>query len=523
MNKDRFNEVRTFPEELVGWVQKIEKIASAHGLTYFPVIFEMADWDVIYQIASRGGFLTRYPHWSFGQSYDHMRKQYQFQTMKISEMVINTDPVYAYLMTSNSLVDQKMVIAHVYGHADFFLNNVWFSKTDRKMLNTMGNHATIINSYIDKYGEREVENFLDLALSIEDQIDKHSILIKRKKKEIKSSFLKKDLTEEINDGSQKVELDYESAYMDQFVNPKELMDEQKEAYKKKKEIDDQYDIHLPEKDLLYFLILKAPLKAWQKHILSIIREEGYYFAPQGMTKIMNEGWASYWHSTMMTDPRIMNNAEIVEYAKHHCGTMGSSKALNPYKLGLEIFKDIEDRWNKGKFGKEWEECDDIYEKEKWDKKLGLGKQKIFEVRENYNDVMFIDEFLTKELVEKLNLFSFETETNSEAKIYKISNRQYEEIKNKLLFQLTNHGRPRIEITDYSTDKYGSLILQHKTDHQLTLDQEDTKTIVANIQKLWKKPVKLKSFTGHHKVTYENDGGQTVVKVFDDYDEYSEMD
>ena len=123
-----------------------------------------------------------------------------------------------------------------------------------------------------------------------------------------------------------------------------------------------------------------------------------------MTKIMNEGWASYWHSKIMTE-KALTDAEVISFADHHAGVVATSPGqLNPYKLGLELLRDIEDRWNKGKFGKAYEECDDIHAKRNWDQQLGLGTQKLFEVRQLYNDVTFIDEFLTPEFAEQQKLF-----------------------------------------------------------------------------------------------------------------------
>ena len=156
--------------------------------------------------------------------------------------------------------------------------------------------------------------------------------------------------------------------------------------------------------MLLFLLEHAPLKDWQRDVLAIIRDEAYYFAPQGQTKIMNEGWASYWHSTIMTRHGL-TDAEVIDYADHHSGTMATSPhRLNPYKLGIELFRDIEERWNKGHFGPEYEACDDLHVKENWDKQLGLGREKIFEVRRIYNDVTFIDAFLTPEFCIKHKLF-----------------------------------------------------------------------------------------------------------------------
>ena len=141
-------------------------------------------------------------------------------------------------------------------------------------------------------------------------------------------------------------------------------------------------------------------------MLSIIRDEAYYFVPQAQTKIMNEGWASYWHSTIMTR-RALKDDEIIDYADRHSGTMGTRPgALNPYKLGIELWRDIEERWNKGRFGKEWDECDDLRARSSWDKKLGAGREKIFEVRKHYNDITFIDTFLTAEFALEQKLFVY---------------------------------------------------------------------------------------------------------------------
>ena len=150
----------------------------------------------------------------------------------------------------------------------------------------------------------------------------------------------------------------------------------------------------PRRDVLGFIMEHAPLENWERDVVSMIREEAYYFLPQMQTKVMNEGWASYWHSNIMTR-HVLSDAEVVDYADHHSGTMATQPGgLNPYKLGLELFHDIERRWNKGQFGAEWDNCPRLDEKEAWDRQLGLGRERIFEVRKLYNDVNFIDEVVT---------------------------------------------------------------------------------------------------------------------------------
>src|SRR5690606_15356828 len=145
-----------------------EKYALDYGLDFYTTIFEILDYDELNQVASYGGFPTRYPHWSFGMEYERLSKSYSYGLSKIYEMVINNDPVIAYLLRSNSTMDQKLVMAHVYGHADFFKNNFYFSHTPRKALDMMANHAVQIRRSVEDMGPEVVENFLDVCLSIDN-------------------------------------------------------------------------------------------------------------------------------------------------------------------------------------------------------------------------------------------------------------------------------------------------------------------------------------------------------------------
>ena len=168
-------------EDLQGWKGKIEKYAREYGLDFFELNFEVIDYRQLNEVASYGGFPVRYPHWTHGMSFDQLSKGYTYGLSKIYEMVINNDPCYAYLMKENHLVDQKLVMCHVYGHCDFFKNNVWFSRTDRQMIDTMANHASRIRRYIGRYGLEEVEEFLDRCVSLERLIDVHSAFLSKKR------------------------------------------------------------------------------------------------------------------------------------------------------------------------------------------------------------------------------------------------------------------------------------------------------------------------------------------------------
>jgi len=237
------------------------------------------------------------------------------------------------------------------------------------------------------------------------------------------------------------------------------------------------------------LLNYAPLKRWQHTILEIVRDEAYYFAPQGMTKIINEGWASYWHSQIMTQ-KVLNDSEIISFADQHAGVVSTSPGrLNPYKMGLELLRDIEERWNKGKFGKEYEECDDIQAKRSWDKQLGLGREKVFEVRKLHNDVTFIDTFLTPEFVVEHKLFNFEH--NPASNYYEIVSREFKQVKEKLLFQLTNFGQPFIQIEDGNYKNRGELYLRHDYSG-VGLKMDYAFDTLRNLHTLWARPVHLET-------------------------------
>ena len=247
--------------------------------------------------------------------------------------------------------------------------------------------------------------------------------------------------------------------MDSFVNPPAFLKEQQQQKEAEKQKAKQFP-EQPERDVLLFLLEHAPFQPWQRDVLGIVREEAYYFAPQGQTKIMNEGWASYWHSTIMTT-RTLHPSELVDYADHHSGTMATQPGrLNPYKLGIELFRDIEERWNKGQFGTEYEECDNYETRRRWDKQLGLGRQKIFEVRRFHSDVTFIDTFLTPDFCRRHKLFSFKH--NDQNETYEIESREFKKIKERLLFSLTNFGQPIIRVKDGNYRNRGELYLATST-------------------------------------------------------------
>ncbi len=499
------------PPHLRSLKGEIEEYARGYGLDFYETIFEVIDADDLNEIAAYGGFPTRYPHWSFGMSYEELRRGYDYGLSKIYEMVINNDPCYAYLMRSNHVVDQKLVMAHVYGHCDFFKNNAFFGHTNRKMMDEMANHGARIRSYVEKHGEDDVEGFLDRCMSIDDLIDIHSTAIRRREESSRYDFS----AEKEGQDDVKATRFKSKDYMSDYINPPERLKAEEDERRKAREQTARNFPEHPEKDVLLFLIEHAPLKAWQRDVLSIVRDEAYYFTPQGMTKVLNEGWASFWHSTIMTQ-KAMLPSEVVDYADHHSGTMAMSRTrLNPYKLGIELLRDVEHRWNTGRFGKEYDECDDLDQRRAWDKQLGLGRQKIFEVRRVHNDITFIDTFLTPEFCVQHNLFSYAYQ--EQAGQYYIESREFQKIKQRLLFSLTNFGKPWIYVVDGNHRNRGELLLKHHhTGVELRLDQ--AADALANIQFIWGRPVHLTTLVDGKPTTLSFDGTDHAIRTGGETDE-----
>ncbi|MBP1730118.1 MAG: hypothetical protein H6Q55_547 [Deltaproteobacteria bacterium] len=529
-----------FPTELKELKYEIAEYAQEYGLSFFPVIFEILDYQEISEVAAYAGFPHRYAHWGFGMRYEELSKSYAYGLSKIYEMVINNDPCYAYLLKCNDLVDQKLVMAHVYAHCDFFKNNLYFEHTNRKMIDEMANHATRIGRYIDRFGHEAVEAFIDCCQSLENLIDPHAPFMKRHDDAHGSEWIhsvhassgtqdaavtgsqhqcshrhgsagcascggngskENDLFADEDDERVTPRRLRSKSYMDSYVNPPDFIRARAEDLRAKAREKKRFP-EAPEADVLLFLIENAPLKNWQRDILSLIREEAYYFLPQMQTKIMNEGWATYWHSHIMTE-KVLKDGEVIDYADHHSGTLGGSRLhLNPYKLGVELFRDIEERWDRGQFGKEYTECDDLKAREKWDKKLGLGRQKIFEVRRLYNDLTFLDTFLTEDFCRTRKLFVYAKE--QARNVWVIENREFQNIKKALLDGLTNCGQPIIRVTDGNFNNRGELLLSHEHEGR-DLKFTFASDTLANLHRLWKRPVHMETCREGRKERLTYDG------------------
>lgn len=457
--------------ELEEAITDITEIAGRFGLDFYPMRYEICPADIIYTFGAYG-MPTRFSHWSFGKTFNRMKMQYDLGLSKIYELVINSNPCYAFLLDGNSLIQNKLIVAHVLAHCDFFKNNARFSASNRNMVESMSAAAERISQYEIEYGAAEVERFLDAAIAIQEHVD--PVIHKPfglDQKHSKDSLHKRDKTKERGDNRPASPYDDLWALESYETQEKEKL-EAKEASEPRR-----FPVHA-EKDVVWFIQQFSPvLEDWQRDVLSIIREEMLYFWPQIETKIMNEGWASYWHQRIMRELPLTSE-ETIEYAKLNSAVVQPSRhSLNPYYLGLKIFEDIEKRF---------------------------GKEHIFEVRELDSDASFLRNYLTKELTEELDLYIFEKKGQE----WKVTDKGWENIRDQMVFSRVNGGFPYLEVTDGDYQRSGELYVTHQYEGT-ELDQKYVERTLPYVVQLWGKPVHLESFVDDKKTLFTCDGKKTT--------------
>ena len=293
----------------------------------FPIHFELVPATIMYEFGAYG-LPGRFSHWTHGEAYHQMKTMYDYGLCKIYELVINTNPAYAFLMESNSLIQNKLVVAHVLGHSDFFKNNVYFEHTNRADgRDASASTRSDPRATSSSTAREEVEKFLDAVLSIQEHIDPNlRVLRKPGRAETRARAA---ATARPPTAVRRPAGDLgEARSRTPRPAPRKFPPE-------------------PEKDLLLFLAEHAPeLEDGSATSSQIVRAEMLYFLPQMQTKIMNEGWASLWHARIMRELDLTRE-EYIEFARLHAGVLSPSPRgrINPYYVGFKIFEDIERRWN----------------------------------------------------------------------------------------------------------------------------------------------------------------------------------
>lgn len=430
-------------KDLEMWNEKIEAIVNEVGLNYYPQEFEIISYNDMLAYEVYVGMPSRYPHWSFGKAYERLKTLYKYNLTGLPyEMVINSDPCMAYLMKDNTLLLQILTIAHVYGHNDFFKNNRLFKvgTNAEYTLQDFKNHGKIIRSYINdpSIGYESVEKLLNGAHGIKLQTSR---VVGEKR--ISDEEVKKKMLE-----------DYKKKNTNYSIIKPYVKEKPPEV--------DKIPLN-PEDDVLYFISHYGDLEEWEQNILEIVRKETRYFIPQIETKIMNEGWASYWHYNILKKLDLEPSLHLEFIKRHNDVITPMLGRINPYFMGFKIYEDLVEKY---------------------------GIEKIFEVRALERDESFIRKYLTKELCEELNLFEY-VKRNTNYEITEVSDDEgWKKIRNTLSSSCGMGMIPHIRVIDMSkSDK--TLTLEHVYDgRELQLDY--TKETLKYIVDLWKHKVCLKT-------------------------------
>ncbi|SRR5579875_562524 len=442
-------------------IEEIWDIAQRMGIDPYPVHFELVPSTIMYEFGAYG-LPGRFSHWSRGKAYYRMKTEYDYGLSKIYELVVNTNPSYAFLMEQNDLLQNEVVVAHVLGHCDFFKHNVYFRSTPGNMIDKVSVNADRIRKYEYDHGTDEVERFLDAVLAIEEHVDPNTFI----KRETDA-----EREERLRAGEQPQQRS--SEYDDLWGLEKRGQQEEDERPRPRRRFPPE-----PEKDLLLFMAEHAPaLEPWQRDILLIVREEMLYFLPQARTKVINEGHASYWHSRIIREMNL-TDAEFTAFAQMHAGVLAPQRMrINPYHLGYSILEDIERRW------------DNPTEEEiaKFGRQPGQGRAKLMEVRETESDISLLRNYLTKELVEDLDLYLYQKDGDE----WVIVEKNWEKVRDGIIASMTNFGAPYITIEDADFNGNTELLLRHHYEGQ-PLDLPYAEKTLEYVYHIWGRPVHIET-------------------------------
>jgi stage V sporulation protein R len=426
---------------LTEWDEKICKVADKFGLDGFPISYEVCDYYDMIGNMSYHGMPTHYHHWSYGKAFERTHLLYNTGLTGLPyELIINSNPSLAYLMKENSLYLQILIMAHCMGHSDFFKNNRCFENTfPDTVVSKFRNAKKRVQKYIEdpSIGLDSVESVLDSARAIQFQINRYD------QKRLSHAEIKSDYIERINNDAHG---DYENFNLNKV--PLE-----------------------PDYDILAFIDeFGTHIEEWKKDLINIVREEALYFIPQIKTKILNEGWASFWHYKILHELDLPQEYHIPFLKSHNQVIRPHLGDINPYHLGFHLFKKIEE--NQG-----IEEC--------------------FFTREIHDDVSAIRCLIDRKDCEELNLFSYSSKKKS-VSIDEISDEDgWKKVKNDLINNIGMSSMPVVFIKEL--EHAGILVLEHEHDGR-DLELSFAEEVVRHISNLWENEVRL--FTIIEEDTWE---------------------
>lgn len=404
-------------QELEQWNDSIEALVHKFGLNCYEQQFEICSYEDMLCYEAYVGMPSHYPHWSYGKVYERQKTYYTYNLTGLPyEMVINANPCIAYLMRDNTLLLQILTIAHVYGHNDFFKNNRLFAKNTRAELTVemFKTHASRVREYIadPSIGAKQVERILDAAHALRFQI--------RRQGEGKP-LTKQELAKE-----------------DMVKVPDRL-----------------------KEDLLGFLGERGRLSFWERDLVNIVREESFYFLPQLETKIMNEGWASYWHYRLLHDLSLPQGLHLEFLQRHNLVVRPFERQINPYFIGFKMFEYLD---------------------------TNCGRDKIFKIRGEERDQSFLRRFLNQELCRELHLFNYKMR-GSDVVVTEVADEDgWKSIRDELANMVGLGMVPEIHPQGVEN---GTLILEHLYDGR-ELEMNYAKETIKYVAELWGDKVDLKT-------------------------------
>lgn len=447
--------------DLAEWDRRIQDKAGEFGLTWYPQEFEICDHNGMLGYMAYSGMPSHYPHWSYGKSYEKLKTLYDHGVSGLPyEMVINSSPAIAYLMRDNTLLLQILTIAHVYGHNDFFKNNFTYKSTRAELtVEIFKAHALRVRRYVEdpSIGIEKVERILDAAHALSWQCRRNLAIRKLDRREQINRAV--DAAQPRYDPFQKIHSRPETQQADLHKVPIE-----------------------PDEDLLLFIRDHNPFLAeWERDLLTIADEEAKYFIPMMETKIMNEGWASYWHHRIVESLGINQGLHLEFIVRHNQVVRPIPGQINPYHLGLKIWEDIYRRWTNPT--KEEIERDGAPTKS--------GDEKLFEVREVERDSSFLRRYLTEDLLREMDIFEYESR-GEEYVVSKVADDDgWKQVKETLIKNVGTASIPVIKVEDADFGQARTLYLKHYHDGRDLLLEYAEKTI-AYLQRLWGREVVLET-------------------------------
>lgn len=454
-------------EDLQEWNHRIVEKVQHFGLDPYPQEFEVCDHEQMLSYMVYSGMPSHYSHWSYGKAFEKLKTLYDYGLSGLPyEMVINSNPCIAYLMRDNTLALQVLTMAHVYGHNDFFKNNFTFRTIRSEFtIETFKAHANRVRHYVEdpSIGLEKVERVLDAAHALSLQCRRNLSI--RKQTEEEQIEAKLEDSKPPADPFQSIHRRKEWVSPDLAKVPLE-----------------------PEEDILLFIRDHNPqLAEWEKDLLTIVHEQVQYFIPQIETKIMNEGWASFWHKRILEALDLPQSLKIEFLVRHTQVLSPTPGGLNPYHIGMKVWEDIEKRWSEP----------DPEEEKEYGPKTKDAQEKLFEVREVERDSSFLRRYLTESLVRELNLFEYKSRGNEKVVSRVADKDSWQAIKETLIQNVGTGTIPIIKIEDADYANNRCLFLKHNHDGR-DLQLEYAEKTLQYLRQLWGREVALETIINDKK-------------------------